>query len=205
MQKQSESKTGNKILFQKPGNFLYPVPAVMVSCAGPDGKNNIITIAWAGTINTNPPMVSISIRKERYSYELIKNSGEFVINLTNKKLVKAADFCGCKSGRDLDKFEACKLTKLPCAHVSAPMIAEAPVSIECKVTGIMPLGSHDMFLAEVVGIYADGKYMDKNQSFHLERAELISYSHGRYFALGKQVGSFGFSVKKQNGKNKAQK
>lgn len=200
----ANSKT-EKISFEKPGNFLYPVPAVMVSCASETRGANILTVAWAGTICTDPPMVSISVRPERYSYEIIKESGEFVVNLTGKKLAFAADFCGCKSGRDIDKFEACHLTPAPCEHVKAPMILEAPVSLECKVTGILPLGSHEMFLAEVVGVQVDRQYMDRKGTFHLENAGLITYSHGRYFELGKQRGSFGFSVKKPQRKRPERK
>ena len=188
--------TIQKIPFDKPGNFLYPVPPVMVSCASEERGANILTVAWAGTICSDPPMVSISIKPDRFSYEIIKESGEFVINLTNKKLTRAADFCGCKSGMDVDKFEACHLTPAPCEHVSAPMILEAPVSLECKVTGIIPMGSHEMFLAEVVGVQVDRQYMDRKGTFHLESAGLVAYSHGRYFELGKQKGTFGFSVKK---------
>ena len=200
----ANSKT-EKIPFEKPGNFLYPVPAVMVSCASETRGANILTVAWAGTICTDPPMVSISVRPERYSYEIIKESGEFVVNLTGKRLAFAADFCGCKSGRDIDKFEACHLTPASCEHVKAPMILEAPVSLECKGTGILPLGSHEMFLAEVVGVQVDRQYMDRKGTFHLENAGLITYSHGRYFELGKQRGSFGFSVKKPQRKRPERK
>ena len=186
-----------KTPFEKPGNFLYPVPPVMVSCQSESYPvPNILTVAWAGTVCTDPPMVSISVKKERYSYEIIKESGEFVINLTSKKLTRAADFCGCRSGRDLNKFEACGLTPAPCDHVSCPMILESPVSLACKVTGIIPLGSHDMFLAEVVGVEVDRQYLDRKGAFHLESAGLIAYSHGKYYELGKMKGSFGFSVKK---------
>ena len=191
-----------KVSFEKPGNFLYPVPPVMVSCACEGYAPNILTVAWAGTICSDPPMVSISVKPERHSYEMIKASGEFVVNLTSKKLAYAADLCGCRSGKDIDKFEACKLTAAPCEHVSAPMILESPVSLECKVTGIIPLGSHDMFLAEVVGVQVDQQYLDRKGTFHMESAGLIAYSHGRYYELGKMKGSFGFSVKK---KTKARK
>ena len=181
----------------KPGNMLYPLPVVMVSVADKNGKNNIITIAWAGTICTNPPMVSISVRPERYSYEILKETGEFVINLTTKDLAFATDYCGVKSGRDVDKFKEMKLTAQPAEHVKAPLIGESPVNIECRVTQILPLGSHDLFLAEVLAIHADEKYMDEKHKFHLERAEPIVYSHGSYLSCGEQLGTFGYSVRKK--------
>lgn len=181
----------------KPGNMLYPLPVVMVSVADKEGKNNIITIAWAGTICSNPPMVSISVRPERYSYNIIKETGEFVINLTTKDLTYATDYCGVKSGRDVDKFKEMGLTALPGKEVNAPLIAESPVNIECKVTQVIPLGSHDMFLAEVVAVHVDEKYMDEKGKFHLDKAEPIAYSHGDYLATGELLGTFGYSVKKQ--------
>ena len=181
----------------KPGNMLYPLPVVMVSVAGLHGEKNIITIAWAGTICSDPPMVSISVRPERYSYKLLKETGEFVINLTTKDLVYATDYCGVKSGRDIDKFKEMNLTAIPGEVVKAPLIAESPVNIECKVTEVKPLGTHDMFIAEVVAVHADEKYMDENHKFHLENAEPIVYSHGAYLETGKQLGTFGFSVKKK--------
>lgn len=180
----------------KPGNMLYPLPVVMVSVADKDGRNNIITIAWAGTICSNPPMVSISVRPERYSYDIIKETGEFVINLTTKDLTYATDYCGVKSGRDVDKFKEMGLTALPGKEVDAPLIAESPVNIECKVTQVIPLGSHDMFLAEVVAVHVDEKYMDEKGKFHLDKAEPIAYSHGDYLATGELLGTFGYSVKK---------
>lgn len=180
----------------KPGNMLYPLPVVMVSVAGLHGEKNIITVAWAGTICSDPPMVSISVRPERYSYKLLKETGEFVINLTTKDLVYATDYCGVKSGRDIDKFKEMNLTALPGEVVKAPLIAESPVNIECRVTEVKPLGTHDMFMAEVVAVHADEKYMDANHKFHLEYAEPIVYSHGAYLETGKQLGTFGFSVKK---------
>ena len=175
--------------------MLYPLPVVMVSLADRDGKPNIITIAWAGTICTNPPMVSISVRPERYSYPILKDTGEFVINLTTKELAYATDYCGIKSGRDVDKFKEMNLTPLPGEQVKAPLIGESPVNIECKVRRIMPLGSHDMFIADVVAVHADEKYMDEQHKFHLEKAEPIVYSHGAYLVCGEQMGSFGYSVK----------
>ena len=181
----------------KPGNMLYPLPVVMVSMADKQGNNNIITIAWAGTVCTNPPMVSISVRPERHSYPILKETGEFVINLTTKDLVFATDYCGVKSGGDVDKFKEMNLTPIPGDMVKAPMIAESPVNLECKVTEVIPLGSHDMFLAEVVAVHADDKYMDENGKFHLEQAEPIVYSHGAYLETGKQLGTFGYSIKKE--------
>ena len=181
----------------KPGNMLYPLPVVMVSMADKNGKTNIITIAWAGTVCTNPPMVSISVRPERYSYPILKESGEFVINLTTKELAFATDYCGVKSGRDVDKFKEMGLTPIPASEVKAPMIKESPVNIECKVRQILPLGSHDMFLADVVAVHADEKYMDEKHKFHLEQAEPIIYSHGSYFGCGELLGTFGYSVKKR--------
>lgn len=180
----------------KPGNMLYPLPVVMVSVSDKDGKNNIITIAWTGTICSNPPMVSISVRPERYSYDILKETGEFVINLTTKDLTYATDYCGVKSGRDVDKFKEMGLTPLPGKEVKAPLIAESPVNIECKVTQVIPLGSHDMFLAEVVAVHVDEKYMDEKGKFHLDKAEPIAYSHGDYLATGELLGTFGYSVKK---------
>jgi len=181
----------------KAGNMLYPIPAVMVSCGKMEEKPNIITIAWAGTICTNPAMVSISVRKERYSYDLIKNSKEFVINLVTKELVYQADYCGVKSGKNVDKFKEMKLTPTKAQVVSAPYIAESPVSIECVVKEIIPLGSHDLFLAEVVNVIVDKKYMDSTGRFHLNQSDLIAYSHGEYYSLGEYLGKFGYSVKKK--------
>lgn len=194
--------------FWKPGNMLYPLPAVMVSCQGKEddplctkkelaGKPNIITVAWAGTVCTNPPMVSISVRPERYSYHLIEESGEFVINLTTEALVKATDFCGVRSGREIDKFKEMKLTPQVSQHISAPGIAESPVNIECKVHEIKPLGSHSMIIADIVGVTIDDTYMTPNGKFDLNSANLVTYSHGEYFLLGKKLGTFGYSVKKK--------
>ncbi len=180
----------------KPGNMLYPLPVVMVSMADRAGKYNIITIGWAGTVCTNPPMVSISVRPERYSYPILRDTGEFVINLTTRALAFATDYCGVKSGRDVDKFKELKLTALAASKVGAPLIGESPVNIECKVRQIMPLGSHDMFLADVVAVHADEKYMDEKRRFHLEKAEPIVYSHGAYLVCGEQLGTFGYSVRK---------
>lgn len=182
--------------YWKPGNMLYPVPAVMVSCGREGEKPDIITVAWAGTICSSPAMVSISVRKERFSHGIIKDTGEFVINLVNKRLVKATDYCGVKSGRDTDKFKDTGLTPQISRYVKAPGIEESPVNIECRVTEVKELGSHDLFLAEVVGVTIDNQYMDEKGKFNLNSSGLVSYSHGGYFELGKQLGSFGYSVKK---------
>lgn len=182
--------------FWKPGNMLYPIPAVMVSC-GSLAKPNIITIAWTGTVCSNPAMVTISVRKERYSYDIIRDSKEFVINLVTKELLKKADYCGVKSGRDVDKFKEMKLTPLASKLVSAPMIGECPVNIECVVKDILKLGSHDMFLAEVVSVAVDKKFMDESGRFQLNKSGLIVYSHGEYYGLGELLGKFGYSVKKK--------
>ncbi|MBQ7919710.1 MAG: flavin reductase family protein [Lachnospiraceae bacterium] len=180
----------------KPGNMLYPLPVVMISVADKGGKANIITVAWAGTVCTNPPMVSISVRPERYSYDILKETGEFVINLTTRDLAYATDYCGVKSGRDVDKFKEMKLTPIPGEKVKAPLIKESPVNLECRVTQVLPLGSHDMFLAEIVAVHADKQYMDEKGKFHLEYAQPIVYSHGSYLATGETIGTFGYSVKK---------
>ena len=161
-----------------------------------EGRDDIITVAWAGTVCTNPPMVSISIRPERYSYHMIRETGEFVINLTTEELAFATDYCGVKSGRDVDKFKETGLTREKAEKVKAPMIAEAPVSIECKVKEIRELGSHHMFIAQVAAVHADEKYMDEKNRFDLNRARPIVYSHGEYLGTGKKLGTFGYSVKK---------
>lgn len=181
----------------KPGNMLYPLPAVMVSVTDGKGNDNIITVAWAGTVCTNPPMVSVSIRPERYSYEMIKETGEFVINLTTEKLAFATDYCGVRSGRDTDKFRDLNLHKETASCVRAPMIQESPVNLECRVKSMQKLGSHHMFLAEVVAVHADESYMDVKNRFELFKAKPMVYSHGSYYGLGKDLGSFGYSVKKR--------
>lgn len=182
--------------YWKPGNMLYPLPAVMVSCRRPGEKPNIITVAWTGTVCSSPAMVSISVRKERYSYEILKDTREFVINLATKKLVRALDYCGVRSGKDVDKYKEMHLTELPSRVIGAPGIAESPVNIECRITDVKPLGSHDLFLAEVVNVTVEDRYMDANGKFGLNQAGLITYSHGEYFELGRKVGSFGYSVRK---------
>ena len=181
----------------KPGNMLYPLPAVLVSTADKEGNSNLLTIAWTGTICSDPPMVSISVRPERYSYHMIEETGEFVINLTTEKLCFATDYCGVKSGRDVDKWKKMKLTKVPGEKVKVPMIKESPVNLECRVTEKKELGSHHMFLAEVVAVHADESYMDKQGRFHLNDAGLLVYSHGRYLSTGRELGSFGYSVKRK--------
>lgn len=181
----------------KPGNMVYPVPAVMVTVADGNGGDNIITVAWTGTICTNPPMVYISVRPERHSYQMIKKTGEFVINLTTRELAFATDYCGVKSGREVDKFKELCLTRQKASKVSAPLIGESPVNIECRVAECIELGSHHMFLAEVVSVHASEAYMDRKGAFHLEQAEPMVYSHGKYFGLSQILGSFGYSVKKK--------
>lgn len=180
----------------KAGNMLNPVPTVMVSVSDGNGKNNIITVAWAGTICTNPPMLSISVRPERYSYEMIKSTKEFVVNLTTKDLVKACDYCGVTSGRDVDKFEKMKLTPIKLPNVSVPGIKESPVNIECRVKKIEELGSHTMFIADVVGVTVDDEYMDEKGKFNINDTGLVMYSHGEYFVMGEKLGKFGYSIKK---------
>jgi flavin reductase (DIM6/NTAB) family NADH-FMN oxidoreductase RutF len=181
----------------KPGNMLYPVPAVLVSCRDKKGNDNVLTIAWAGTVCSDPAMLSISVRKERHSYPMIKESGEFVVNLTTRALLEATDYCGVKSGRDEDKFAAMHLTKGAAEKVNAPIIMESPVNIECKVKQVLELGSHDMFVAEVVNVQISEELLDENGKFHLEAADLVAYSHGEYYELGEKLGTFGFSVKKK--------
>lgn len=181
----------------KPSTLLNPVPVVMVTCADKGGKANIITLAWAGTINSDPPMLSISVRKERYSYELIKDKGQFAVNLTTEKLAYATDLCGVKSGRDTDKFEAAKLTPGKASVIEVPIITESPVSLECVVKNRLELGSHDMFIAQIVAVHVDDELVDDNGKLALENAGLISYAHGKYWTLGKELGFYGYSVAKK--------
>ena len=183
----------------KPGNMLYPLPAVLVTSRNAAGQDDICTVAWAGTVCTNPPMVSISLRPSRLTYGYISETGVFVINLATEALARAADFCGVRSGRDLDKFVACRLTKEEAEEVSCPMVAESPVNIECRVTEKRPLGSHTMFVAEVVSVHADPRYLDGDGKFRFERARPVVYSHGSYRGLGEELGTFGFSVRKKAG------
>lgn len=180
----------------KAGTLLSPLPPVMVSC-GTMEKPNIITIAWTGIINSQPPKTYISVRKSRYSYDIIKESGEFVINLTTADLVRAADLCGVKSGRDVDKFELCGIHPQASEKISAPAIEEAHLCLECVVTKVEELGSHDMFMADIVNVRADSSLMDKNGRLALEKSDLVAYTHGEYYTLGKKLGKFGFSVQKK--------
>jgi flavin reductase (DIM6/NTAB) family NADH-FMN oxidoreductase RutF len=183
----------SKILW-KPSTMLNPVPLVMVSCSDGKGKSNIITLAWAGTVNSEPPMLSISIRPERFSYDMIKNSGEFVVNLVNDKLVKAADYCGVKSGRDIDKFSELRLTARQATKVNVPIIEESPVNIECKVIKIIKLGSHDMFLGEILAVNIDENLINAKGKLEMEKAKPTVFSHGEYWGLNRSLGFFGFSV-----------
>ncbi len=196
----------NKKLRWKPGTMIYPLPAVMVSCGSSPEEYNIITIAWTGTVCTDPPMCYISVRPSRHSYKLIKESGEFVINLTTKDLAKQTDWCGVKSGKDIDKFKECGLTPVKADLIKSPLIKESPINIECKVVEIKELGVHHMFLAEVLAIHADPEYYDNDTGvFDLNRANMMCYSHGKYYETGNFIGKFGFSVKKKSNKKRISK
>lgn len=185
----------------KPGNMVYPLPAVMVSTADKEGNDNIITVAWTGTVCTNPAMLYISVRPERYSYHLLRESGEFVVNLTTEKLAKATDWCGVRSGRDFDKWKEMHLTRGKAEKLTyAPIIQESPVNIECKVTEVQELGSHHMFLAKVEAVQVDESYMNETGKFELNDTQLLAYSHGEYYTLGKKLGTFGYSVRKKKKK-----
>lgn len=186
----------------KAGNMIYPIPAVMVTCRDKAGNDNIITIAWTGTVCTNPAMAYISVRPERHSYNMIKETGEFAINLTTKELTYATDYCGVRSGRDVDKFKELNLTKEEASKVNVPLIKESPVNIECRVVKIEELGSHHMFIAEVVAVHADKQYMDEKGKFDLSKSEPIVYAHGEYYSMGEKLGTFGYSVKKREVKRK---
>ena len=187
----------------KPGTLIYPLPAVLVSCGATPEEYNMLTIAWTGTVCTNPPMCYISVRKERHSYDIIRRTGEFAINLTTEEMARATDWCGVRSGKDNNKWEATGLTPMENEYISAPIIAESPLSICCKVRQVIELGSHDMFLADVVGILADSRYIDKQTGkFSLDKAHPIVYSHGEYYTLGELVGHFGWSVKKRTTKKR---
>lgn len=179
------------------GNMLYPIPAVMVSCRRPGERPDIVTVAWTGTVCSDPPMVSISLKPERYSHGIIEETGRFVINLTTEKLIRAADWCGVKSGRDVDKFTKLHLTAEPASKIDCPLIAESPVSMECEVQQEIRLGSHDLFLARVLAVDVDERYIDDKGKFHLEKCGLTVYSHGQYLSLGREIGTFGFSVRKR--------
>lgn len=190
----------------KPGNMLYPLPAVMVSVGNKQGETNIITVAWTGTICTNPAMVYISVRPERHSYQMIKESGEFVINLTTEKLVKATDYCGVKSGRDVDKWKEMNLHQEQAETLEySPLILESPVNIECKVVEIKELGSHHMFIANVTAVHADEAYLNEQNKFELNNTGLLAYSHGEYLGLGKKLGTFGYSIRKKAKKKNKKK
>lgn len=187
----------------KPGNMLYPLPAVMVSTADTKGEDNIITVAWTGTVCTDPAMLYISVRPERYSYHMLRESGEFVVNLTTEKLAKATDWCGVRSGRDFDKWKEMHLTRGQAQKLTyAPVIAESPVNIECKVTEVHELGSHHMFLARVEAVQVEDAYMKENGKFELNDTGLLAYSHGEYFTLGRELGRFGYSVRKKTAPSK---
>jgi len=190
----------------KPGTLVYPLPAVLISC-GSDVQNwNLITISWTGTVNTNPPMLYISVRPERYSYGIIKKEMEFVLNLTTQDMAFATDWCGVKSGKNVNKFEEMKLHAIPSSIVKCPMVKESPINIECKVKQIIPLGSHDMFIAEVVKIHADEEFIDEETgTFDMQKAKLIAYSHGFYYELGNKIGKFGFAVKKKKRNERVRK
>ncbi len=185
----------------KSGTFVYPIPAVMVT-SGDMEHSNIMTVAWTGILNTNPAIVYISVRPERYSYNLIKETGEFVINLTTEKLAFATDWCGVRSGKDYDKFKEMHLTKEKANHVKCPIIKESPVAIECKVIDIKEYGSHHTFIAEVLSIDADDKYIDEKGAFDISKCDLIAYANGGYYSLDKKIGKFGFSVQKKKKETK---
>ena len=186
----------------KAGNMLYPLPAVLVSVADREGRDNLITVAWAGTVCTNPPMVSISVRPERYSYAMLRETGEFVINLTTEELAFATDYCGVRSGRDGDKFQALGLTREAASKVAAPLLGESPVNLECRVKQVLELGSHHMFVAEVLAVHVDPGLLDERGKLHLDRSRPIVYSHGEYYGLGSMLGTFGYSVKKNKRKQR---
>lgn len=180
----------------KAGNMIYPLPAVLVTCRSKSGEDNVFTVAWTGTVCTNPPMAYISVRPSRYSYNMIKETGEFVINLTTEEMAKATDYCGVTSGRDVDKFQRCGLHKDEADEVNVPMLVESPVNIECRVREAHEYGSHTMFVADVICVHADEKYMNESGRFELEKSNPLAYSHGTYFGLTSPKGTFGYSVKK---------
>ena len=188
----------------KPGTLLYPLPAVLVSC-GDSAHSNLMTAAWTGTVCTNPAMLYVSIRLERYSYGIIRERGEFTVNLTTAAMARATDYCGVKSGRDTDKWAGSGLHPVPGVGVACPAVEESPVSIECRLRQVIPLGSHDMFLAEVVDVLADSRYMDADGRFDLAKAGLMNYSHGHYYCQGRPLGHFGFSVRRKPQPKKPQK
>lgn len=188
------------------GNMLYPLPAVMVSCANAAGEKDVVTVAWAGTVCTNPPMLSISLRPERHSYHIVRESGEFVVNLVTSRLQRACDWCGVRSGRDYDKWAECGLTPAPATTLGfAPAIAESPVSIECRVRDVLELGSHHMFLADVTAVQVEDSLLDERGRLDLARAGLTAYSHGEYFELGRRIGTFGYSVRRRPPKGRTRR
>lgn len=190
----------------RPGNMLYPLPAVMVSCSDKEGRDNILTVAWTGTVCSDPPMLYISVRPNRFSHHMIEETGEFVVNLTTEKLARATDFCGVRSGKDVDKWKEMHLTRKETVSLEyAPAIEECPVNIECKVREVKRLGTHDMFLADVTGVQVSREYMNENGKFELNKTGLLAYSHGEYMGLGKNIGTFGYSVKKKQKKKKKRK
>ncbi len=194
---QSNSNSNSNVSW-KPGTMIYPLPAALISCGSSPEEYNMLTLSWMGTICSNPPMCYISVRPERHSYEIIKRTGEFVINLTNEDMAYATDWCGVKSGKDFNKFAEMKLTPIKGEMVNAPIIKESPLCIECKVKEIIPLGSHDMFIADVVNVQADAKYIDaETDTFDLAKAKLIAYSHGHYYKMGEEIGKFGWTVQKK--------
>lgn len=205
-QKYSKEESKSSIVTQnlqshvswKPGTMIYPLPAALISCGNSPENYNLITVSWLGTICSNPPMCYISVRPERHSYKLIKESGEFVINLTNEEMAYATDWCGVKSGKDFNKFSEMRLTPVKGVKVNAPIVNQSPLCIECRVKEIIPLGSHDMFIAEVLNVQADERYIDpETDKFNLSDAKLIAYSHGHYYKLGEEIGKFGWTVQKK--------
>ena len=188
--------------YWKPANMLNPAPAALICSMDEDGRRNIMTAAWAGTVCSDPVMISVSIRPERYSYGIIERTGEFVLSLTNRKLAYATDLCGVRSGRDLDKFAHLGLTEAPSRTIRTPGIAESPVNLECRVRQMIPLGTHTMFLAEVTGVNVDSALLDERGRLQLDRADLLSYVHGEYFTLGEKVGKFGYSVRKRKDRHR---
>ncbi|HPS01167.1 MAG TPA: flavin reductase family protein [Candidatus Sumerlaeota bacterium] len=199
---QSESREPGAKEVWKPGTMLCPLPVVMVTCAGRDGRANILTVAWTGIVCTDPPMLSISVRPERYSYDLIQETGEFGVNIPSVREIRATDLCGVISGRDGDKFERAGLTPAPASIVSAPLIRECPVNLECRVTQTLALGSHTLFLAEIVATQVSKSLLTASGRLALEKAGLAAFAHGHYYALGKHLGHFGFSVRKKKGRSR---
>ena len=201
-ERRQDKKTEHiKVPFEKPGNSLYPAPAVLVSCMDPDTEEtNLFTVGWAGNVCSDPAMLSISVREERYSYHMIEKSGEFVVNLTTEQMAKATDFCGVRSGRNMDKWKETGLTPEKSYKVSCPSVHESPVSIECRVVKKVELGTHHMYIGQVLAVTADSAYFDEKNTFHLRDANPIAYSHGKYYTLGRQIGHFGYSVKKKKRK-----